>query len=227
MPVCYEHDISRARLAMHVVDLERSISLIKSSKRSVTCCADLHHTPIYVSRKFFVKCSLSDDIISTLTPHPAIYPNGLSQYQGHALSSEPVSTVTIPSYSPYPHSASRSVVDISFSDDSIGDEKSSSCVFCALFLGLTYTCAMREGSMSFPGPTRTRPEFLTWVTPCGVSSSSLMPVYWPDFVHSVSPTQQEEARVSRARSIMTRISQEGDLPCRAINTRGVPRPYRA
>lgn len=49
---------------------------------------------------------------------------------------------------------------------------------------------MREGSMSFPGPTRTRPEFWTWVTPCAVSSSSVMPVYWPDFVHSVSPIRK-------------------------------------
>ena len=44
-----------------------------------------------------------------------------------------------------------------------------------------------EGSMIFLGPTTKRAEEMTCFTPFSVRGISLLPVYWPDFVHSVSP----------------------------------------
>lgn len=122
--------------------------------------------------------------------------HGLSTSRPCVFLNARISLVLRPSYDPYPHSASLSVVEILAVSNKIPSsavllppEKSSLKVICALFRGLTYTRATRAGSISLPGPTSTLAVFCTWAVPCGVSSSSVMPVYRPVWDHSVSPVR--------------------------------------
>jgi hypothetical protein len=111
-----------------------------------------------------------------------------------------------PSYAPYPHSAMSSVNStLSKATSSDSPPNSSSNVLRARVRGLTNTRSRWTGSISFPGPTRSLPVPRTCFSPLGVSSSSVMPVYRPFIVHSVSPSASQLELRAIAQKTGTRV----------------------
>ena len=95
-------------------------------------------------------------------------------------------------------------------------------VCCARLRGLTHTCATRTGSISFPDPMSWLPVAVTCVIPSGVSSRSVLPVYLPFFVHSVSLELYVLFRLftqyARGTQIetLTTVAGEEDARCRGV-----------